>query len=144
MPIYADTSLLASYYLPDANTQRAVTALQNAASPVLYTALHRLEMRSAMSQAVFRRIVSAADAQAAWQNIENDIKAGLLRPMKFTWYAILRQAAFLSLQYGPTTGCRSLDSLHVAAGKQAGLSDFFSFDLRQRALAQAIGLTVKP
>lgn len=144
MPIYADTSLLASYYLPDVNTPRAIAALQNVGSPVLYTALHRLELRSAMAQAVFRRSIAAADAQAAWQNVENDIKAGLLQSTKFNWYAVLRQAALLSLRHGPTTGCRSLDALHVAAARQAGLRDFFSFDLRQRALAQVASLTVKP
>lgn len=72
MPIYVDTSLLASYYLPDANTTQAIAALQGAGSPALYTALHRLELRSAMARAVFRRSVTATDAQAAWQNVSND------------------------------------------------------------------------
>jgi hypothetical protein len=39
-----------------------------------------------------------------------------------------------------TIGCRSLDILHCAAAKIVGATDFVSTDVRQKALATAIGL----
>jgi hypothetical protein len=44
------------------------------------------------------------------------------------------------LCYTPTIGCRSLDILHCAAAKIVGATDFVSTDVRQKALATAIGL----
>jgi len=40
-------------------------------------------------------------------------------------------------------GCRSLDVLHVATAKKLNAMEFLAFDNRQKAMAQAIGLTVK-
>lgn len=139
MPVYADTSLLASYYLLDANTARAVAALQAAGTPAVYTALHRLELRSAIAQAVFRGAITSSQAQAVWLTVTNDIAAGLLTPRKVNWYAVFRRASFYSHQYSPATGCRSLDTLHVAAAHLSRLPELLSFDARQRALAQRVG-----
>ncbi|MFM9962544.1 MAG: hypothetical protein ACKV2Q_15135 [Planctomycetaceae bacterium] len=39
---------------------------------------------------------------------------------------------------------RTLDALHVAAALSVGETDFVSNDLRQRAAATAVGMTVLP
>jgi hypothetical protein len=41
-------------------------------------------------------------------------------------------------------GCRSLDILHVTLAKKLAVTKFPTFDVRQKALANALGLTVKP
>lgn len=52
--------------------------------------------------------------------------------------------ALLATNHSSTTGCRSLDILHVAAAQKLGASEILSFDTRQRALAAQMGLRVKP
>jgi hypothetical protein len=57
---------------------------------------------------------------------------------------VFRLAQQWAVRHTPATGCRSLDILHVAAGRSLGATKFFSFDMRQRALAELVGLTVMP
>jgi hypothetical protein len=109
-----------------------------------FTALHRLELRNALALAVFQHRLTLVQAQAVWQDVTNDLRAGLLVVTPLRWYALLRQAAQLSLRHTPTTGCRSLDVLHVAAAQRLGATELLTFDSRQRALATALGLTVRP
>lgn len=144
MPVYADTSFLCSYFLPDASTGLAFATLQSLNGPLPFSALHRLELRNAFALAVFRGRINAAQAAATWRDVASDLTAGRLAPARMNWYALLRQAAMISSQHTPATGCRSLDVLHVASSLQTGVQEFLSFDFRQRALAQAVGLVVRP
>ena len=43
-----------------------------------------------------------------------------------------------------SAGQRTIDLLHVAIALEAGAKTFLSFDQRQRKLAKAAGLKVKP
>jgi hypothetical protein len=75
---YADTSVLFSLYAPDANSGRAdAWRLANPAA-LPFTAFHRLELRNALSLAIFQRRLTTAECQAVWAEVENDIAAGLL------------------------------------------------------------------
>ena len=51
MRVYADTSLLISYYINDSNSVRAQAVLHATTDPVPFTGLHRLEMRNALALA---------------------------------------------------------------------------------------------
>jgi predicted nucleic acid-binding protein len=50
----------------------------------------------------------------------------------------------LSEKHAATEGQRTIDLLHVALALEAGAKTFLSFDQRQRKLAKAAGLKVKP
>jgi len=144
MAPYADTSFLGSYYLPDPNTPAAVALVRSLTAPITFTALHRLELSNALALAVFQRRINASQTQAVWMDLVSDLRTGLLAVLPLRWYAVLRQAAQLSTQHTPLTGCRSLDVLHVAAAQSLRATELLSFDSRQRALATIIGLTVRP
>lgn len=144
MFLYADSSLLVSYYVNDANSARAQGLLQSLVDPVVFTSLHRLELRNALELGVFRHLLTPAQSRAAWMDIERDIRAGRLSPQPVNWVPVFRAAAQLALRQSAGLGCRSLDILHVAAARKLAAVEFFSFDGRQRALAQQLGLTVRP
>jgi len=57
---------------------------------------------------------------------------------------VLRRADDLSKRHTITDGHRSLDILHVATALQLEAEVFLTFDERQRKLAHAEGLKVKP
>jgi predicted nucleic acid-binding protein len=144
MNVYADTSLLVSYYVNDQNSGRAQALIHSLTDPLFFTGLHRLELRNAFALGVFRQRLTAPQAQAAWRDIERDLQAGRLSPRRLNWPPIFRTAAQLASRHTPSIGSRSLDILHVAAAKKLAAAEFFSFDERQKALGQLLGLTVKP
>jgi hypothetical protein len=57
---------------------------------------------------------------------------------------VYRAAAQWAALHSPTIGCRSLDVLHVTLAKKLGAKDFFTLDARQKSLALALGLAVRP
>ena len=144
MAVYADTSFLGSYYLPDANSALAIAAARLLYVPIMFSALHRLELRNALALAVFRGRITAQQVQRVWQDVNTDLRAGLLAATTLNWYAALRSAALLSAQHSTATGCRSLDVLHLAAARKLAAAEIFTFDGRQGSLAKRLGLTVKP
>ena len=144
MNLYADTSLLISYYISDSNSARAQSLVHSTAGPLPFTGLHRLEMKNALALGVFRHVFTPAQVCAAWFNVERDLRAGRLLPQAINWAPVFRTAARWAVLHCATLGCRSLDILHVAAAKKLGASEFFTFDAREKSLAHLLGLIVRP
>ena len=144
MSVYADTSLLISYYILDSNSAGARGVINALTQPLLFTGLHRLEMRNALALGVFRRILTAAQVNAAWSDVERDLRSGRLVPEPVNWTPVYRSAAQYAAAHCPSVGCRSLDVLHVTLAKKLNTTEFFTFDARQKTLALALRMNVKP
>ena len=86
---------------------RAVPLVRSLPQPLVYSALHRLEIRNAFSLAVFRGHQTQAQAGAAWQNLEADLHGRVLVPISIGWHAALRHAAAIATSETPTLGSRS-------------------------------------
>ena len=142
MDHYADSSFLVSCYISDVNTPRAKAYLLQKGVPLAFTALHALETRNAFKLGVFRGLFGAADANAAWTNLEKDLRRGLLAKTSVNWPVVFRIAARFSERHSTIVGARSFDILHVATARTLRAVEFVSFDGRQRTLAAAVGLTV--
>lgn len=140
MKTYADTSFLFSLYGTDANSIKADGWRQANAAPLPFTAFHRLELRNALSLAVFQQRLTSTEVQAAWQEVENDCAAGLLVARGGLWHRVVVEAEAFALNDTPAVGCRTLDVLHVAAAKLMGVAEFCTFDTRQSSLANRVGL----
>ena len=109
-------------------------------APLPFTAFHRLELRNALSLALFQQRLTLAEVQAAWQEVENDCAAGLLVGRGGLWHRVLVEAENSALNHTPVVGCRTLDLLHVGTAKLIGTSEFCTFDTRQSSLARRVGL----
>ena len=144
MSIYADKSLLISYYLNDSNSERAQALIDASDVSLPFTGLHRLEMRNALALGIFRGILTPAQVRAGWSDVERDLRSRQLFPQPVNWSPVLRAAAKWAALHAAETGCRSLDVLHVALAKKLRVVEFFTFDARQKALATRLGMTVKP
>ena len=144
MKTYVDTSVLVSLYIQDANSPKADAWRQANPVAIDLTSFHRIELRNALSLAVFQQRVTSAEAQAAWQDVQQDMASGLLVPIPDLWGKLAREAESLAEHHTPTIGSRSLDILHVAAALVSGATEFCTFDDRQRRLAQLAGLRVQP
>jgi predicted nucleic acid-binding protein len=142
--IYTDTSVLFSLYVTDANSPRADAWRQANPVPIGFTGFHRIELRNALSLAVFQQRLTTAEALAAWQEVQQDLASGLLVAKPDLWGKLVREAESLAEHHTPVLGPRSLDVLHVAAALVLGATEFCTFDTRQAKLAKAAGLLVQP
>ena len=114
---YADSSFLVSCYVTDANTPQAKGYLFRTGAPLVFTALHGLEVRNAFKLGVLRKLLAAADAVAVRKNLENDLRSGRLLKKPVNWPLVRRVAARYSELLSATVGTRSLDIVHVATAK---------------------------
>ena len=144
MNLYADTSVLFSLYVTDANSLRADAWRQANPVPLGFTGFHRIELRNALSLAVFQQRLTTAESLAAWQEVQQDLTSGVLVATPDLWGKVVREAESLAEHHTPDIGARSLDILHVAAALVLGATEFCTFDTRQGKLAKAAGLHVQP
>lgn len=93
-----------------------------------------------LNLSVFQQRLAPTEVQSAWQEIETDVIAGLLIIRGGLWHRVLAEAESLAANHTSTTGCRTLDVLHVAAAKLIGTTEFCTFDTRQSDLAKKVGL----
>ena len=141
---YVDTSVLVSLYVPDANSSRADAWRQANPAPIDFTGFHRIELRNALSLAVFQQRLTPDEAEAAWAQVQEDLQAGVLVAKPDLWAKLVPEAEALATHHTPTIGTRSLDVLHVSAALVLGATEFCTFDARQGKLAQLAGMQLRP
>ncbi len=144
MVTFADTGFLASLYLQESTSAAARAAVRADAVRLPFTTLVELELRNAFNRAVHRQRITVAERHALWRDVEADIARGFLVPTGLPAAAWHERTRILSDLHTPATGARTLDLLHVAAALILKADLFFSFDERQRKVAAAEGLEVKP
>lgn len=140
---YADTSLLVSLYLADANTPAALAAVTKAARPLILTTWQRFEMENALQLRLFRRESSRADLAEAEERLHADLAAGAVVDIPLSLSPVLACARRLTSSHSALLGTRAFDVFHVAAALHLNASVFLSFDTRQLSLARAAGLRIR-
>lgn len=141
---YADSSFLVSLYRKDQNQFAAEQIIRRRTTPVYFSPLNRVELRNALRNLAARGEIATQDCRVAFEQIEDDLKSGLLRHLAVNWTETFRVAERLSEKHPSELGQRTIDLLHVAIALDTKVQEFLSFDQRQRRLAKAAGLKVKP
>jgi hypothetical protein len=100
-----------------------------------------LEVVNALELRVFRKELSASQAQASMKDFERDLQDGVFRLCPLSDQVFVR-ARHLSQQTTARLGTRTADLLHVAAALDLGVDYLYSFDQQQRRLAQAARLKI--
>lgn len=142
--ICADTSFLLSFYGDDMNSETARWHQSASGLPIHAHALNDFEFANALRALVFRRKITASHLRQWLAEYEADKQAGAVRLALVDANAVLRRAEIISAAMTESHGHRAFDILLVAAAKILGATEFWSFDGRQRALADAEGLAVGP
>ncbi len=141
---YPDSSFLVSLVCKDSKTKEASAYMETAAEALIFTPLHRVETRNALRVAVVRGAIEAADQRVAFRQLDEDLREGLLVHVSVNWTEAFCRADELSAKHAAKESQRTIDLLHVAIALECGSRTFLSFDLRQRKLAKATGLVVRP
>lgn len=144
MVVYADTSFLFSLYARDANTVKAAHIAKSIHAPFVLTPYHQLELRNAMRLSIFRNYITDRECERLLNQLDADIQAGILVETPVVWAQVFAKAEALSETHTPHLGTRAFDILHVATASVLGVNTFFTFDTRQKALAQQSGIKVRP
>ena len=141
---YPDSSFLVSLHGADRHYPQARFFLAKAAFTLAFTPLHRVEMRNALRNAMARGDMTLFETRLAFQQVDEDLRDRILIHTPVEWTEVFRRADHLSEAHATREGQRTIDLLHVAIALECGAKTFLSFDKRQRRLAQAAGLKVRP
>jgi predicted nucleic acid-binding protein len=141
---YPDSSFLVSLFRADANHLPAARYLTKVQATLTFTPLHRIEVRNALRNACALGQIKENELRVSFQEIERDLREGLLVHTAVEWTRVFRRADDLSAAHSSAKGQRTIDLLHVALALESGAKDFLSFDSRQRVLAKAARLRAKP
>ncbi len=144
MKSYADTGFIVTLYKEEATSARAGALMARQKECIGLSHLSELEFFNALHLAVFRGEITANDADALQSLFYEDVANGVFVITPIPANALFAKAIELANRYSARLGTRSLDLLHVAAALLLKAEFFFSFDDRQRKVAKAEGLKVKP
>lgn len=111
---------------------------------LIFTPLHRIEFRNACRNIAATGLATTAECVRAFEEIETALRDEILVHTAVNWTEAFRHADILSEAHATRHGPRTLDLLHVAIALECGAKLFLSFDARQRKLAAAAGLKVRP
>ena len=142
--VVADTCLLFALFGSDAHLAAARVWTRQTGQPITVTPVKRYELGNALRFAVFRKVIGPADALQSLAAFEADLKSEYLRLVRCDLEAVMAEAARWSERYTTGGGHRSFDGLYVATARVLKATVFLSFDLKQRKLAAADGLTMEP
>ncbi len=144
MKDYPDTSFVLSLYLLDVHSAKAAAHLAGRNRPLAVTALLAFEVEQALEHAMFRKKVPPDLGQKASSDWQADLASGAVEIVGTDWPQAFAEARRIARLRTATEGHRSLDILHVAAALVSEAEELLTFDDRQRKLAQAEGLRVRP
>ena len=128
-----------SLYAADSNWAAATSTIQSSTGECFVTTIGELEVVNAFGLRVFRKEISAGQAQSSIVDFENDVRDGVLQ-LRGLSDSIFERARRLSRQTTAKLGTRSADLLHVAAALELGADYLYTFDHQQRKLAQIVRL----
>jgi predicted nucleic acid-binding protein len=139
---YVDPSALRCLYLHDERSARFCKWRQRVRGALPLTRFGRAELVNSLCLAVNRQLIPADSAQAAVADLDTDIAEGRLNLVDALWRRALDMTAALSQLHTPRLATRTLDVLHVASAVVLEATHFVSYDVRQAALAKALGFKV--
>lgn len=150
MTAYPDTSFLCAFYVRQSNSSLAAAHAAQMREPLQVSELLKYEFRQSLRFQVWRHAANRrdgfalADALAALHQFEADLVNGVAVRAACSLSDVLSRAEDISSRRTLAGGHRSFDVMHVATALVLNASEFLSFDERQRQLAVAEGLKVKP
>lgn len=144
MSAYADSGLLASLYLEESTSAAATATVIGQSTKIIISWLTKLEVENAFFRAAFRNKITQTEANLLIAQFRSNISTEAYEHVTPDPEALYTQSSRLAEHHTSSLGVRTLDLLHVATAVMFGVTDFLSFDHRQRDVAKALGLNVLP
>ncbi|MBX3273403.1 MAG: type II toxin-antitoxin system VapC family toxin [Sandaracinaceae bacterium] len=140
--VYVDPSALRSLYVHDDRSKRFAAWRKRTDGALVLTRHGYAEMVNSIMHGIFRGDLEPGEASGAVADLDEDLRTGRLILADTLWRRALELAAQASREHTARTGARTLDVLHVACAIVLERTTLVTYDRRQRALAEALGLRV--
>ncbi len=140
--VYYDTAIIVKLYTNEPESKAVQKFVTSKAVPLQIHAFHLSETASALHLKAFRGECTQAQANHAFADVEEDLRKGILREINPDWPKIFQRCISLSRSHAATTGCRTLDTLHISCAMELGCREFVTSDHRQATLANLLGFNV--
>lgn len=140
--IYLDSSYVLSYLMEDSHSEEACNNLKTLLSAGKISELVMLEFQTMLRRKVGINGFESAHAERIILELDSQIKEGWFEIVKVNWDRVWQRSMGLSARNASSLKVRSLDILHVAVAMEAGHDSFWTFDKRQKELAEMSGLRV--
>lgn len=142
MSAYYDTGVILKLYTEEEHSEKIREFVQQRGLALLFNSFHKVECISALRLKSFRGECTETQSTKAIGYIEDDIANGVLKMMDADWSEVWILSMKLAKKHASLTGCRTLDTLHVACALEMSTQEFITHDGRQAALARAVGFSV--
>ncbi len=139
--VYADTSVVVSLVMFDEHSAAATELIEGGPLKLAFTDLLGLEVSNAIRLAVGGGRMTEVEGAASSRQADS-MKTAVMVEMELDWMRVFARAMGFSRAHSSVIKSRTLDILHVAAAVELGVTEFWTFDKRQRALAAEVGLRV--
>lgn len=140
--IYYDTGVLVKLYTLEPESPQVRQFVLSREEPLPFHSLHRSECASAFHLKAFLRECSLPEANRVLADMDADVRSGVLADLSLDWDKVWELCFDLARSHASETGCRTLDTLHVACALELGCREFATSDRRQALLAERLGFTV--
>ena len=148
MSCFPDTSFLCALYRTQVNSARADQFMVGLSGALSVSSLLLLEFRQSVRLQIRLHLNDRSkgfpqmQGQQMLSDLQIDLNAGLLSTIPVDWSAVHQRAEALSSAHTTAAGHRLADILHVATALHLGATEFLTFDVNQKRLAEAEGLVV--
>lgn len=142
MTRYYDTGILIKLYTPEPESRKVQRFVSGYGKAIPIHAFHLAEFASAFHLKVFRGESQIDQANRALADVEEDRRAGVLYDLVPDWELVWLRCVQYATAHSAETGCRTLDTLHIACAVEMGFREFVTSDRRQAAMAKRLGLMV--
>lgn len=140
--IYLDSSYVLSYLMEDSHSEEVCNNLKTLPSAGKISELVMLEFQTVLRRQVGINGFESGHAERIILELDSQIKEGWFEIVKVNWDRVWQRSMGLSARNASSLKVRSLDILHVAVAMEAGHDSFWTFDKRQKELAEMSGLRV--
>ena len=144
---YADTSFIASLYLPGDGCYARACAIAETLpedDSLPLTPFGMLELCNVFARLEWKGLLRRAESEALLREVKNDIATGFFSAEPLLAYAWMQAGIEVVRSVTPRTGTRTLDALHLAQARLHGATAFISFDANQRRAAAEAGFELVP
>lgn len=150
MSVFIDTSMLCARYREQDNSEEANKLFSSLKEPIWLSSFVIFEFRQAIRLQLFQYThnhtqgCSKSIANDLLLKLEEEIRQGILSIISINWNDVHSLSERLSAKYTSAEGHRIVDVMHVATALHCKADIFLTLDAKQRKLAQAVGLKIKP
>lgn len=142
IPCYLDTGLVLKLVVKEPLSVKVYEFLSARRLPVPYPLLVQLEFHNALHAKLHRGEITPLQLASCLEMESDFLSEGRFQRVELNLDRVFLATMRLIPSVTASTGCRSLDLLHIATAQVCGAAEFVTGDARQAKAARLCGLDV--